>query len=632
MKSLTQSVVLIVDDVEENLTLMKVMLSPLNLEVITAVSGKEALEKIEGVDLALALIDIQMPEMNGIELAIRITNDKNRTKVPIIFITAHFDDKNLLRQCYEAGGVDYIVKPFEVEILKGKVRVFLELDNQKHLLIESRNHLEQLTNELKNIFDLSLDMVCVIDIHQFTFKKVNRAFTRILGYPTESIVGKKVLDYVHPDDIQDTLAILEKGSKGIDIINFEVRGRCKNGSYKWLSWVSNPILKVGLAYSIAHDITQRKLHEEKIRASEQMYRTLLNASPEGIIIMDLEGWVTEVSDITLELFEANNKIEFNETSLYNLISEGEELKLRKVLEKTIEEGLVQDVEFILLTKKKSQLYAEISTTLIQEQNGKPIAFMAIIRDISKRKLLEQKLLQSERLAGIGEMATSIAHEINQPLNNISFSLENVLLEIRNNKVVDEQYLQKKTFNIFENIHRMEHIIDHVRAFSRGLDDSFQGVFYINECIPNAVMLVSEQFINHGIKITSNLENTNPAILGNSYKLEQVIINLLINAKDALEEKAKTSGVKFNKALIINTYSQNQSLIIEVKDNGCGISKKDLDKILLPFYSTKQAGRGTGLGLSISDSIIKEMKGSISISSEPGEGTCVMISLPTHSML
>ncbi|MEI6574765.1 MAG: PAS domain S-box protein [Bacteroidota bacterium] len=622
------SSILIVDDVNYNVSFLEFILAPLQIEIITAYSGKEALAKIQNQNIALALIDINMPVMSGIELAQIITADHTRDRVPIIFVTAYLHDDNLLSMCYAAGGVDYIMKPINKEILLSKVRLFLELDNQKRQLIDSKQKLEILSAELSNIFDLSQDLVCIIDLDGLVFIKVNPAFTATLGYKATDLIGSSIASYVHPDDISWGADNIKSGQNvSNELISFESRFRCADGLYKWMNWVSHIVRENGLAYTIARDVTLRREAEEKIRKSEQMYRTLLNASPEGIIITDLNGIITEVSEIMLELFEGGTKEEFIGKPFFSLLKQTDHGVFQDIISKTKEDGLVQNVSFLMLSLKKSPLVTEISTTLIQDAEGNSQSFMAIIRDVSSRIEMEQQLIQSERMTGIGEMATSIAHEINQPLNNISLSLENLIYEIKSSTSVDQAYIQKKSNNIFENIHRMENIIDHLRAFARGVDDTFHGLFDVNESTRNAVMLVSEQFHNNSIELKTNFDENISNLFGNTYKFEQVIINLLINAKDAIEEKSSIVQTAFEKQVIIITRLEGQKVAVIVEDNGNGILPEVMDKIMRPFFSTKKAGKGTGLGLTIISRIIKEMNGEIQIESEPGSGTKMKIVLP-----
>ena len=229
------------------------------------------------------------------------------------------------------------------------------------------------------------------------------------------------------------------------------------------------------------DITERKLVEEALVESENMYRTLLDASPEGILIIDLSGRITEVSSITPEIFGTENKYDLIGKHFMRFIHKESRKKVREVIERTMSEGLEQDTEFILTKSSgQKQFVGEISTTLIQESNGMPQSFMAIIRDISQRKEMEKQLIHTERMAGLGEMATGIAHEINQPLNTISISLENMLHKIPRDNKNGNKYLSDKISKIFESIYRIGKIIDHIRAFSRDNDDHIPTAFDINE--------------------------------------------------------------------------------------------------------------------------------------------------------
>jgi len=489
--------ILVVDDLEPNVAFMEKIIRPLNVNIIKALSGMDALKKIRDVELALALIDVQMPDMDGLELATNILSDKSRDIVPVIFITAYAYDELHLEKFYESGIIDFITKPFHRSILTGKIKILLELYRQKHKILES----------------------------------------------------------------------------------------------------------------------------------EKMYRMLLDASPEGIVIMDVNGKIQELSTITSEIFGIQNKFDFIGQNIRLLFPRDEHEKLDAVIERTFNEGLTRNVEFILTRADQSQFMSEISTTLISERRGTPKAYMAIIRDISQRKNMEQQLIHAERLAGLGEMAAGIAHEINQPLNPISLGLENLLNEIGKRNLTGDDYFQKKARKIFDNIVRISYIIDHVRAFSRGQNDFILSAFDINESIRNGVSLISEQFKNKGIGVNLKLDEKIPPILGNTYKFEQVILNLLVNAKDALEEKQRSMKTEYKKFIEIRDYQENQTIFVEVKDNGTGIKSEEIDNIMIPFYTTKEFGKGTGLGLSISFGIIKEMDGKIEVESEFSIGTTIRILLP-----
>jgi C4-dicarboxylate-specific signal transduction histidine kinase len=252
--------------------------------------------------------------------------------------------------------------------------------------------------------------------------------------------------------------------------------------------------------------------------------------------------------------------------------------------------------------------------------------MITIRDISQRKKIEKKQIHADRMVNLGEMASGIAHEINQPLNTLSLVIDNILYETTKKENIGKEYLKKKSEKIFENITRIKNIIDHIRAFSRTNEDYILIGFDINLSINNAVTMISKQFEHLDISLDLQLEGNTTLIIGNTFQFEQVIINMLSNAKDALLEKKKIRKAPFDMLVGIRSFKENQCLIIEITDNGIGISEEDIESIILPFYTTKDTGKGTGLGLSISYQIIREMNGSIEISSDKHTGTTFKIIL------
>ncbi|MBN1198737.1 MAG: PAS domain S-box protein, partial [Bacteroidales bacterium] len=372
-----------------------------------------------------------------------------------------------------------------------------------------------------------------------------------------------------------------------------------------------------------------ELHRQKQRLadSEKMYRMLLNASPEGIVIMNIDGTIREVSSIALQVFGIDRKEDPTGRSFLAFLPENEHVRFIELIHTTMQEELSQNVEFRVMKSGGIQFISEISTTLIIDSEGNPIALMAIIRDISQRKVAEQQQIQTERMASLGEMATGIAHEINQPLNNISLGLDNLLTEIRQHPEIDPVYFEKKSTRIFDNIERISYIIDHIRTFSRGQDDLIRISFSINDSIRNGVSMISEQFKQKGINLILGLDDQIDPVVGNTYQFEQVILNLLLNAKDAIDEKRKLTTNDFAKEIRIESFQKNRTIVVEVKDNGIGMTPDSMNMVMFPFYTTKESGKGTGLGLSISLGIIKELNGTIEVESTYSKGTTLRIIVP-----
>lgn len=460
------------------------------------------------------------------------------------------------------------------------------------------------------------------------FVDANPALVKMLGYESrEELFKVDIKSQLYFDSSDRESAVLEEQHEETAVYPL----RKKDGSKIWVEdhgWV---ILddkgNIKFHEGILRDVTERKQMEELLRTSEELYRTLLNASPEATIMFDLRGKILEVSEITPEIFNYENKTILIGKSFLQFIPHTEVPKIREMINESKNSGKIRNFELQVLKSDKSSFIAEISMTAIVDVNGKPTAFVVILRDVSERKNMEIQFVQNARLVSLGEMATSIAHEINQPLNIISLSLDNIFNEIKSQKPIDQDYVNAKSEKIFANILRIRTIIDHVRSFSRDHEDYEPSLFDVHESITNAVSMVTEQLKHKAITLTLNLDKSIQPINGNMYKFEQVILNLLVNARDAVEERKEITLIEYNMTIEIQTYIDGQEIVVAIKDNGIGIKSTELDKVLMPFYTTKIFGKGTGLGLAICYRIIREMNGKIEIDSKIYVGTTFRIRLP-----
>lgn len=243
-----------------------------------------------------------------------------------------------------------------------------------------------------------------------------------------------------------------------------------------------------------------------------------------------------------------------------------------------------------------------------------------------------QLFQTAKLATLGEMSAGLAHEINQPLSAISLVATNFRMLLRIGKLSDEE-VDSGLNDIESSIKRMSKVIQHIRTFARQDTLAFVQVD-INETIESALSMLGEQLRLHEIDVEKNLASSLPRIIGEPYQLEQVWINILSNARDALDEKSGaakgTSGAaRFGKRLRISTTHDPGAKKVEVAfaDNGAGMSPGQKQKIFEPFYTTKDVGKATGLGMSISYGIIESHKGSIEVESSPQVGSVIKVILP-----
>ncbi len=473
----------------------------------------------------------------------------------------------------------------------------------------------------------TLDNFVIVGNRQGKIIYTNEVVSKKLGYSEEELLSMHVLELNPPTmraEAEQIFADIKEGKRDVcplplirkDETRIPVETRVWFGK-----WDGNDCV-----FGISEDITERIMAEQSLKLSEEKYRTMLNASPDGIFLIDLNGIITDVSEIGVELFGFDNKSELIGEQFSHFINAEEKKTYAVIIEKTLNEGIAQNIEVGIRRKNQMLFLSEVSSTFMQGLDGKQFSFMIIIRDISQRKKSETKQIHADRMANLGEMASGMAHEINQPLNIISMVMDKILFETAKTESINVEFLKSKSDKIFENISRIRNIIDHVRSFSRSQDAYISSAFDINTSIENALSMISEQFKHMGVNLQLKLERSIPLILGNTYNFEQVIINLLTNAKDALLEK-KNRQKEFEEMVIeIKTFQLNQSLVVEIADNGIGIENADFHNVMLPFYTTKEEGKGTGLGLTICYQIIKEMGGSIDITSTRYEGTKIRLKL------
>jgi signal transduction histidine kinase len=254
-----------------------------------------------------------------------------------------------------------------------------------------------------------------------------------------------------------------------------------------------------------------------------------------------------------------------------------------------------------------------SFPLNAEDGGADMA-VVYIKDISEERLLMQRLIQSDKLASVGELVSGVAHELNNPLTSVMGFSE---LLLRDN--IDED-VKKKANYIHESSLRCKHIIDNLLTFSRWRkpDRVYQDV---NSMLKGVVELKSYHIRVSNINVELDLDPSLPWTMADGYQLQQVFLNLLNNAQHAIEEKGREGKI------IISSRCKDNKIVISFSDTGGGIPKNIVGRIFDPFFTTKEVGKGTGLGLSISYGIIREHGGDIRVESSPDVGTTFVIDLP-----
>ena len=265
-----------------------------------------------------------------------------------------------------------------------------------------------------------------------------------------------------------------------------------------------------------------------------------------------------------------------------------------------------------------EMVKERTFELVEANNALKKEMADRIRLEEERKEVEMKAMAQDKLATLGAVAAAVAHEINQPLTFISAVIQTTIEKLENNNIDPARLLTKFKKAEYQ-VARILDIATHLRTVGRAEDPQPSAVNLL-EILDNSLMLMQERMKHRNIVLHCKIPDDTPVITGMPGKLEQVFINLLTNAVDALEKQD-------NGEITVEMFSHPDQIIISFSDNGCGMVPKIRKRIFDPFFTTKEHGKGTGLGMPIIKTIIEEHKGAISCQSRPGKGTTFTIMLP-----
>lgn len=254
------------------------------------------------------------------------------------------------------------------------------------------------------------------------------------------------------------------------------------------------------------------------------------------------------------------------------------------------------------------------------------------RRMAEQELEKQRIvtMHKDRLVSLGEMAAGIAHELNQPLSGVRGLAEHLLIGMQRGWDFQKEMIREKLSLIVEQADRMNHVIEHVRMFAREAGKAGTRPVDVNAIAASSMDILGQQFKTRGLEIVFCLAKDLPVVEANPFSLEEVIINLLINARDATEERLKShpeASCQIRVCTRSEAKESKQVVILQVIDRGAGIPAEVLPRVFDPFFTTKEPDKGTGLGLPICRTMVDELGGEIEIQSAVGEGTTVTVSIP-----
>ncbi len=549
--------ILVVDDARPVREALRTLLEIKGYEVLEARDGREGLTIFLRDEPDLVLLDLKMPEIDGMKVLETIT--RRSPDIPVIIVSGtHLIDDAI--DALRIGAWDYILKPIkDLPVLLHAVEKALE---RARLILENRAYQENLEEEIQK----------------------------------------------RTSELQATNA------------------------------------------SLRREIAERRVVEEELRKSEEKYRLLAETSSEIILTLDLEGKITYVNRAGLrisgyregeamgmniiDLLPADARDDFKEHSSQR-IAGGEEPNF---------------FETQLIGKNQKTTPIELTSAPLVE-HGEPSGLFITGRDVTEKKQAEQQarvhqeqLFQAAKMASLGTLVSGVAHEINNPITFVTLNAP-ILKRIFDGilPILDEHHRATGDFqvnnmswaqirervplflsDISDGARRVKDIVSELKDFARQSPLEMKDQVDVDDVVQKAIRLVSNLIKKSTKRFSADHGEGTPGFKGNASRVEQVVVNILVNACQALRS--------IGQSIAVSTMYEEHSgaVVIRVADEGAGMPPEVLERIRDPFFTTKRNSGGTGLGLAISDRIVKDHGGSMAFTSEPGRGTTVTIRFPLKS--
>jgi PAS domain S-box-containing protein len=521
---------------------------------------------------------------------------------------------------------------------------------------DSRRDLERTVQELKLAQQAALKVAAIVEFsHDAIIGKAldgtiaswNKGAEKLYGYSAEEAIGRSIAILLSPDHPDEVASILERLRQGESIDHFETERIAKDGKRLSVSLTISPIRSesgdVSGYSTIARDVTERKHAEEALRTSEIRYRRLFESAKDGILILDADnGQIVDVNPYLIKML-GFTKEELTGKELWEIGPFKDIVASKLAFSELQQRGYIRYENLPLKSREGHIRQVEVVSNSYLA--GEKRVIQCNIRDITERRLAEedlrqtnerleealaelltkthelasmtQQLWQASKLATMGELAASVAHELNNPLATISLHAE-----ILNGELTADDAGRKSLLVIEQEVERMATLVSNLLLFSRR---SHRQVSTVDLCeeLTNSLDFIQYHLRSHNIDIVTDCASVLPTIQADRQQLRQVFLNLITNSSDAMPQ----GGTLTVRSRVGTTAGGETAVVIEFSDTGIGVHTGDLPKLWEPFFTTKPEGKGTGLGLAICRRTVEEHRGTIELETTHGKGTTVRITLP-----
>jgi PAS domain S-box-containing protein len=510
--------------------------------------------------------------------------------------------------------------------------VFQDITERK----QAEASLKESEGKYRGLIQNSKDSIVIIDL-EGNVKFANEASEKMTGYSLSEGVGMNVKKITPLKYWPKSFEALQKAKKGKAIPYFESEIKRKDGEIVQVETGGQPILRDGKVVGvqiITRDITERKKTENELKNNEEKLRRIIDSSPDGIMLTDLQGNIIECNQLSLEMYGTSVKKELTDKNSFDLIAPEHRERAMENLKKTLKSGIVKNLEYALLKKDGSKYPAELSASVVNDQNGNPKYFLAIVRDISERKRAEEAFYEYRReieqqniqLKKADQLKTDFlnvtSHELRTPMSAIKGYVQ-IILKQALGQISDEQ---KKALDVvLRNTDRLDALIQDILDISRLESGTMKFIvehIEIRKMLDEIVETMQPYANQKEIKINTQMEDDLPELTADKERIKQVIINIVHNA------------VKFSSTdsiINIRTRKEQDNILFEIQDFGKGIPQDQQEKVFEMFYQVDSGADrkfgGVGLGLAISRGIVVSNGGKIWVESIVGEGSTFKFTLP-----
>jgi len=632
--------VLLVEHCSENLGWVEGHLSGFDIDLFWASSGSEAIGLARTNDFAMALLGVKNPE-DGIKTAELILSDPVTQHLPLIFVCNGSAPVLLPLKGGGAGIVDYLTRPIEPVILQNKVQLFRELHHQRKKIKLHITELRKTHNQLRKGKERYIRLLASVTGYVYTVSVVNgKPVSTAHGQGCEAMTGFSPEEYSADPELwirmipaEDRPAVLDAAERILVAaapLTIEHRIHHKDNT---IHWVRNTLVphfdQGGTPYGydgIITDITERKLAELQLAKSVSLLEATLESTAEGILVVDGDGRITSCNRKFLSLWRIPDCLTTQGSD--------DELLAHEMCQLKKPEQFVEKLRYLYAHPEAESFdVLEFADGRLLERSSKPqmmggeiVGRVWSFRDITEQKSLEEQLRQAQKMEAIGQMAGGIAHDF----NNILTVVIGYGTQLQDNFAEDDP-LRENIDQVLAAAERAANLTRSLLVFSRKQVMTPQ-VVDLGDSTRNMEKFL-QRIIGADIQLRTDYSPECLMVYADSGQLEQVVMNLAANARDAMPNGGVLTLETQLRELdegFCQTYGYGEPglyALLAVSDSGSGMDGETCKRLFEPFFSTKDAGKGTGLGLSVVYGIVRQHKGYIKVYSELGVGSTFKILIP-----